>query len=506
MPQAIKVLLIDDEPEVLDMARSFLEEEGRFEIRGCGSGTEALLALQAGKYDALVVDYCMPDMDGLELLREVRAAFGRLPFILLTGRGCEEVAIDALNNGADFYLLKGKDPSTTFAEVASKVQQAVGRRNAEDALRSIEERFRLITDNTADGIWMSDMDLNMTYASHSILAMRGYSEPELQSMKLSDHLTPESYERAMRAMREELTPEKLANPALKLSKVLRLEFRHRDGSTHLSEEKVTLIRDVAGNPLGFLGVGRCVDEGQAAVQEWTGGAGKPMALDLDAIAGRVRTEEAERDRKMGILNDITRHDILNQLTVIGLTVALLKQQAGDDRTLRQLEVMESAAENIHQQIKFCREYEKVGSSVPGWQPLAEAAREALRAAKERGAEVAASLGRWELFADPMLSKVFYNLVDNSFRHGGEVGRIAIQASMERGDLVVDYADDGVGIAEEDKAGLFTKGYGKNNGLGLFMVREILAITGIMISEDGVPGEGARFRIRAPPGKHREGTG
>ncbi len=494
-PKAIKMLLIDDEPDVLDVARQFLEGTGGFEVHACRSGREALAALDAGSYEAVVADYAMPDMDGLDLLREVRASFGRMPFILLTGKGREDVAIDALNNGADFYLRKGGDPSLMFADLARKVQQAAGRRNAEEALRGIEERYRLITDNTADGIWMTDMDLNVTYASRSILAMRGCSEAELKSMKLSDHLTPRSHEKAMKALGDELAPERLSDPSLRPSKVIELEFKHRDGTVHLSEERITLIRDAEGSPLGLLGVGRIIS-GRAARRNGFDGEGQ------DGTAP-ARTEA---DRRMGILSDITRHDILNQLTVIGLTANILKQRAGDDRTLRQLEILEGAAENIHQQIKFCREYEKVGSSAPCWQSLAEVARHALGAAEERDLGTAASLGRWELFADPMLGKVFDNLVDNSLRHGEKVGRIAIDAVLEGGDLMVDYTDDGVGIAEREKGSLFTKGYGKNNGLGLFMVKEILGITGIGISEDGVPGQGVRFRIRAPLGKHRERSG
>jgi signal transduction histidine kinase len=102
----------------------------------------------------------------------------------------------------------------------------------------------------------------------------------------------------------------------------------------------------------------------------------------------------------------------------------------------------------------------------------------------------------------MLDKVLYNLFDNSLRHGGSVSRIAMTRSMDGGDLLLEFSDDGQGVPADHKGSIFERGVGSNTGLGLFLSRAILGMTGIGISEVGRPGRGARFIIRVPPSRFR----
>jgi signal transduction histidine kinase len=109
----------------------------------------------------------------------------------------------------------------------------------------------------------------------------------------------------------------------------------------------------------------------------------------------------------------------------------------------------------------------------------------------------------EIFGDKLLGKVFYNLIDNALRYGGkQITAITVTAYEEDDSLVILFEDNGAGISDEDKKKLFKKGFGKNTGLGLFLSREILATTGITITENGEPGKGARFEIRVPKGSFR----
>ena len=130
----ITVLYVDDEPGLLDIARIFLEKSGDFKVETSTSAQIALDNPGIRACDAIVSDYQMPDMNGIAFLKIVRERFGDIPFILFTGRGREEVVIDAINNGADFYLQKGGDPKAQFAELAHKIRQAVKTRRAEDEL------------------------------------------------------------------------------------------------------------------------------------------------------------------------------------------------------------------------------------------------------------------------------------------------------------------------------------------------------------------------------------
>ena len=104
MTAAIRILYVDDEPSLLEICKLFLEENRGFSVDCAISGKEALDRIAAAKYDAIVSDYQMPGMDGISLLKKVRAKNKTLPFILFTGRGREEVVIEALNVGADSYL------------------------------------------------------------------------------------------------------------------------------------------------------------------------------------------------------------------------------------------------------------------------------------------------------------------------------------------------------------------------------------------------------------------
>ncbi len=148
----VSVLYVDDEPDLLDIGKAFLERYGDFSVSTIDSATGALDLLKNNPFDAVVSDYLMPGMDGLELLKQVRLRFGQIPFILFTGRGREEVVILALNLGADFYLQKGGDPNSMYAELAHKVKQAIQKRRAELSLQESERRYREVVETQSEFI------------------------------------------------------------------------------------------------------------------------------------------------------------------------------------------------------------------------------------------------------------------------------------------------------------------------------------------------------------------
>ena len=129
----ITVLYVDDEPGLLELGKIFLEQNDSFRVTSAESGESALTLLNESTFDAIVSDFQMPVINGITLLREIRST-SDIPFILFTGKGREEVVIDAINSGADFYLQKGGDPAAQFAELGHKILQAVSRRKAERAL------------------------------------------------------------------------------------------------------------------------------------------------------------------------------------------------------------------------------------------------------------------------------------------------------------------------------------------------------------------------------------
>ncbi len=133
-----RVLYIDDEAILLKITVIYLENIAGLTVDGAESAVKGLEMLKRQDYDAIISDYEMPGKNGIELLKELRDAGNDIPFIIFTGRGREEVAIAALNAGADFYLQKGGEPEAQFTELINAVTQAVQRRRTEKKLRHSE--------------------------------------------------------------------------------------------------------------------------------------------------------------------------------------------------------------------------------------------------------------------------------------------------------------------------------------------------------------------------------
>jgi DNA-binding response OmpR family regulator len=140
MAGVTRVLYVDDEQDLLDIGKLFLEAEGDFVVTTLTSAGVALEQLGRERYDTIISDYQMPEMDGITFLKQLKASGDTTPFIIFTGRGREEVAIEALNEGADFYIQKGGEPKAQFVELANKVRYAVTRKRAEEALSESQKR------------------------------------------------------------------------------------------------------------------------------------------------------------------------------------------------------------------------------------------------------------------------------------------------------------------------------------------------------------------------------
>ena len=209
------------------------------------------------------------------------------------------------------------------------------------------------------------------------------------------------------------------------------------------------------------------------------------------------------NRKLNLLFNITRHDILNQVTGLRAVVELSKEKTTDPELLRFIEQEETAAENIQRQIEFAKNYEGIGIRAPQWQNIGERVKRLRSTVPGILIDMSAELDRVEIFADPLLDRVFENLIDNSLRHGERVNHFSFSGLQDpQKDFSIVFEDDGIGVQEADKDRIFEKGFGKNTGLGLFLSREILSITGFTMRETGIQGKGARFEIRVPKGKYR----
>lgn len=389
------------------------------------------------------------------------------------------------------------------------VRDITARRKAEDDLRQSEERFRIMFDESPISFWEEDFsdvkhwidtrkeegvrdfrsyfethpeDIlscirreKVTRINHAGMALFGAHSQQEFSGGLSSFFTADSPD----TFREEL----IALSTGKTSFECEVPFRTVSG-----ERKIVLLKMIV-------------------VPGFEPTLGKMILSFLD-ITERKKMEDALRqaNRKITMLSSITRHDIRNQVMVLRSYLALSRIKARDPELLDFMTKEDRAAEAISNQIEFTKYYEDIGINAPEWQDIPELIQTARSQLPVPGTlDITVDLPPMKVFADGLIGKVFYNLLENTLRHGGPVTRIRISFYETDTGAEIVYEDNGVGIPPEDKPHLFQKGFGKNTGLGLFLSQEILAITGLTIRESGEPGKGARFAITLPKGAYRTGN-
>ncbi len=221
------------------------------------------------------------------------------------------------------------------------------------------------------------------------------------------------------------------------------------------------------------------------------------------ITERVKKDEAihEAQKKIAMLSSVTRHDILNQVTVIRMLydiMGMAEKDSPDSGTWEQLSKINEAAIAIERQIGFTRDYEHLGSQPPIWQNIGGLTDRMAARPVFSALMVSCTCRTIALYADPMLERVFHELFTNAVLHGGDVTSLTVSCSTTPdGTAIIDIADDGIGIADDLKEKIFSRGIGIKIRYGLYLSREILSITGITIRETGMEGSGAIFSLSVP---------
>nr|WP_319375793.1 PAS domain S-box protein [uncultured Methanoregula sp.] len=353
--------------------------------------------------------------------------------------------------------------------VISNVENITGRRNTEEALRKSEEMFRSFVENASDIIFSLALDGIFTYVSPNWTELMGHDTCEIIGKHPSLFIHPEDFPKNQEFFRRAISTGKKTGG-------LEYRIRHKNGTWQWHSMTLSPVFDSGGRVVAVQGIGHDITDRKNA-----------------EIALRIA------NRQLHLLTGITRHDINNKVAIILGFLGMAKMNAEDPKQRSMMEKIESATLAIRSQVEFTRVYQDLGTREPQWLVLDGILP---RRYVPPSITFTTGLDGISVLADPMLEKVFFNLLDNSIRHGERVSEIRVTSHPSDKDLIVVWEDNGVGIVENEKELIFERGFGKNTGLGMFLVREILTLTGITIRETGVPGTGARFEIRVPAGFFR----
>jgi PAS domain S-box-containing protein len=603
MAEKIRVLLVDDEQLLLDVGKKFLERDGNITVSTAESASQAFDLLKKQTLDAIISDYQMPDMDGIQFLKAVRKEYPALPFILFTGKGSDEIAIEAFESGADYYVKKVGAPTKQFAVLAHRLKLAFKRRQEAERFRQSEERYRTFIETASEGIVSMDASLRILFVNQKMADMLGYSMAEITGKVITGFMYPEDladndikvkerfaggtglYERRFRhrdgsvrwmlvsvtplkdkdgaftgsfAMFTDITERKQDEEALRESgqriifsldaaeigawdldlvnhtawrslrhdqifgyEELLPEWTYEMFLNHVIPEDRSMVDTKFGNALKNLWTWdfECRIRRKDGAIRWIWAKGRPEYNDrheptkmfgiVQDITERKQAADniALSNRKLALMNDVSYQYIQNKVTAVRGYAELSKDAKTETERLSFIEEGEHILADIHHLIKDTRDYQEIGLLLPGWIPAEQSIRIAASIISPGpGISVLTDLHGLELYFDPIIEKIFSNLIDNAVRHGKTTTRITFSCEETPEGLSLICEDDGVGISLKDKAHLFDRSVGENIHFGLFFVRECLLLSGMTIAETSEPGKGARFEITVPKGAYRFTSG
>jgi PAS domain S-box-containing protein len=350
------------------------------------------------------------------------------------------------------------------------------RKQVEEAIRESEEKFRGIFDSINDGIHIHEITPDgkpgkFIEVNEVACRMLQYTRKELLERGPLDFVT-EFHNRPFNDIIAELSATGHS--------IFETEHRRKDGTIFPVE--------INSHVVGLKGK-------------------KVMVSVVRDITERKQAGEAlqQANKKIALLTNITRHDLNNQILALNGFVELLHEKIADPALENYFTWIMQVSDRISSMIQFTKAYESIGETTPRWQDIRDLVETAAKQVPTGNIVVQNDLpGGAEVFADPLIVKVCYNLIDNAVRHGRGITTITFSAEEHDGAFVIACEDNGDGIPEALKEKIFEQGFGKNTGLGLFLARLVLSITGITIRETGEPGKGARFEVTVPREKYRTG--
>ena len=361
------------------------------------------------------------------------------------------------------------------------------RKRLEEELFSSRQMLQLVLDTIPVRVFWKDRNSVFLGANLPLALDTGYEDPaELIGKTDYDHAsatTADLYRADDRQVMESGLPKlNYEEPQIK-----------PDGSRAWLRTSKVPLRNKTGDVMGVLGTYDDITEQKLLEKEQD-----YHRQELQRYAAIMR----QTNDKLNLMNSITRHDILNQLTALLGCLEMMEMKFTDLSLQKYIHHEIRSAETIHNLIMFTKDYQDIGIQSPRWFDLKKSILSTAQSLPMSHITLDIIFDNLEVYADPLIEKVIYTLFDNALNHGKTVTRIVFSVLLNNGNLVLTCSDNGMGVPTEHKEAIFQRKYFKHTGFGLFLSREILAITGFSIRETGEPGKGARFEITIPPGSFR----
>ncbi len=600
----IQVLHVDDDMAQLDIAKQILIDlNSNLAVESVTTVEEAFTKLSANSYDIILSDYEMPQKNGLDFLRELRKQKINIPFILFTGKGREEVAIQALNLGADGYYNKQGSPETVYGELIHGIETIYERRQIKQALEESERRYSALMEQATVAIFVHDTKGRIIDVNQRACKNLGYSKEEIVSMTITDIdntavekialwpkvLSGETFtfesinkrkdgsifhvevsigpikigkETLVMGLLRDITERKKIETSLRESQrryqdliettgEFIWEMDSRGRYTYCSPQMEQLwgikpekmigktpfdvmpaeYRDRAleaflsfgQSPVPFKNLESIAFDGQGRLITIEIN-GRPFFDDQGKLLGfrgitrditeRKTNEENQSiflkklqkaNEKLQVVGSLTRHDVTNKLSSIRAQTYLIKKKFGDNPELvKAIGGIELAVEQSDRLFEFSRLYERIGAEALSPVNVWESFNQAKDLLSIVSVEIVNNCHGLTVSADSLLRQVFYNLIDNSLKHGKKITQINLDYRKDESAIILIYQDNGVGIPLEAKDKIFEAGFSTSggSGLGLQLVKKIIEEYGWSIKETGIPGLGAKYEIMIPLNEYK----
>ena len=408
---------------------------------------------------------------------------------LIRDNGKERQAGKQLPGTYDFKIITkdgtGKWVSLTGSRMQFKGKPAglisvidiTERKRAEKAQRESEARLRTLIDTLPDLVWLKDPEGVYLSCNRRFESFFGATEKDIIGKTDYDFMDRDQGDFFRHDDKAAIAAGGFTTNEEEITFAI-------DGHREVLETIKTPVHASDGQLIGVLGIGRNITEHK-------------RASDILALA----------NRKLTLMNDVTYQDIQNKVTALRGYAELMKDVQTEAERASFLGKADKILADIHQVIRNTKEYQEMGIDQPRWIPLEPSIRMAAAlTSHDTAVSIVTDVHGLELYTDPLIGKVFFNLIDNAIKHGTGLSRISFSCHEIPDRLVLVCEDDGAGIDPQKRATLFLRIVADQPRFGLFFVSEYLTLAGMSIAETGEPGKGARFEITVPKGMYRFGKG